>query len=104
MADGADAVLFAQHLLVALCVDARSFPFALLGVMRMAKVFGVKVVIATVYYANARRLLAVGVSGVAVAQETLVMRFAQPLGFNWLNAAFFNTLRRLVHNTRAYFT
>ena len=104
VADGADAALGVQHLLIALSVDASVLPFALLGVMRMAKVFGVKVVIATIDYANARRLLAVSVLSVAVAQETLVMRFAQPLGFNWLSAAFFGAFRRLVHSTRAHFT
>jgi hypothetical protein len=32
------------------------------------------------------------------------VHLAQPLGFNWLSAASLDTLRRLVHSTRAYFT
>jgi hypothetical protein len=76
VADGADAALGVQHLLVALSVNASVLPFALLGVMRMAKIFGVKVVIAITYHADASRALAVSVLSVAVAQETLVVRLA----------------------------
>jgi hypothetical protein len=76
VADGADTALGVQHLLVALSVDASVHPFALLGVMRMAKVFGVKVIVAITYHADTRRLFAVSVFGVAVTQEALVVGLA----------------------------
>jgi hypothetical protein len=76
MADGADAALGVQHVLIARGINAGVLPFALLGVMRMAKVFGVKVIVATIYHANARRLFAVSVFGVTVTQEALVVGLA----------------------------
>jgi hypothetical protein len=95
MADCADAALGVQHVLIASGINAGRLPFALLRIMRMAKVFGVKVIVATIYRANARRLFAVGVSGVAVAQETLVVHLAQALSLHWLSAAFLGAFRKL---------
>ena len=95
MADGADAVLFAQHLLVAGGIDASVLPFPLLDIVSVTEVFCVKVVIATVDYANARRLLAVSVHRMAIPQEALVVHLAQALGLYRICAAFFGAFRKL---------
>lgn len=95
MADGADAALGVQHILVALSVDASVLPFALLDIVSVTEVFCVKVVIATIDYANARRLLAVSVHRMTVPQEALVVHLAQALSLHWLSAAFFSAFRKL---------
>ena len=95
MADGTDAVLFAQHLLVASGIDASVLPFPLLDIVSVTEVFCVKAVIATIDYANARRLLAVSVHRMTVPQEALVVHLAQALSLHWLSAAFFGAFRKL---------
>ena len=95
LADSADAVLFVQHLLIAGSVNASSAPFTLLGIMSMAEIFGVQVIIAAVDHADARRLFAVSVFGVAMTQQTLVVGLAQALSFYRLSTTFLNALRWL---------
>lgn len=92
--DSADAILFTQHILIAVSIDASVFPFALLGIMRMAKVFGVQMVIASIQHANPSGTFAVSVLGVAVAQKALVVHLAQTPSLYRIYAPILNALRR----------
>ena len=84
--------LLAQHLLVSRRVDTRRAPLALLEVMRVAKAFGVCVVIARVNGARIGGCLAVTVHGVPVSQQPLVVHLAQALGLYRLSAAVLGAL------------
>jgi hypothetical protein len=69
--------------------------------MRMAKVFGVQDVVAAIDQALLRRLLAVAIPSVAVAQQPLVVHLAQPFGLHRFGAAILNALGRLFADAAA---